>query len=433
MKTMNEKDYVVRRIEPTTPRRRAPQGSPQRPPVRRAPPQRRRRGRGGPPPIFLLAGVLAVVAIAAIIIAIVVNTGKKDDKKPKENSSAASALASQASGITSNPAAPVSSAPQPAVSDPIASMSPQDAPNAAPEQLDALVLIEDAGYEYYNFVEENTNNYIKLVSEAGEALSNTSTLYEMVVPTSMDIMLPESYISEHNVNSSDQRKAIEDYMYPSIKNMNPDVKTVSLFDTLKLHSNEYIYFRTDHHWTQLGAFYAYQEFCKVANFTPLELEDFDKESYDGFLGSFYKDCLSSAMQANPDTVEAYFPPVDASLTYTTSDGTVVEGQPVIQDGSAYDPEWLYLIFISGDQPYEEIVNNGLDDGSACIVVKESFGNAFVPFLVPHYQHVYVVDYRYYSGSVVDLAQEKNAQDVILINNISMTRSADRISELSSVF
>ena len=57
----------------------------------------------------------------------------------------------------------------------------------------------------------------------------------------------------------------------------------------------------------------------------------------------------------------------------------------------------------------------------------------MPFLVPHYQHVYVVDYRYYSGNVADLASEKNAQDVILINNISMTRSADRISDLSTVF
>lgn len=436
MNTMNEKDYVVRRIEPTTPRRRPPQGSPQRPPVRRAPPQRRRSRRSGPPPIFILAAVLAVVAIVAIVVAIVLAVGNKDGKDPKDNSSAVSAVTSQsqASGLASSPpAAPVSSAPQSDVSDPVATPPPQDAPNAAPEQLDALVLIEDAGYEYYNFVEENTNNYIKLVSDAGEALSGTSTLYEMVVPTSMDIMLPESYISEHNVNSSDQRKAIEDYMYPSIKNMNPDVKTVSLFDALKLHSNEYIYFRTDHHWTQLGAFYAYQEFCKVANFTPLELSDFEKESYDGFLGSFYRDCLSGAMQANPDTVDAYIPPVDASLTYTTSDGTVVENQPVIMDGSNYDPEYLYLIFISGDQPYEEIVNNSLDDGSACIVVKESFGNAFVPFLVPHYQHVYVVDYRYYTGSVVDLAREKNAQDVILINNISMTRSADRISDLSTVF
>ena len=384
---------------------------------------------------MVVAAIVAVVAIVAIVVAIVSALGKKDEKKPGPSSSAVSVVSSQAAN-TQQPPQPGSSAvstPQSAVSQPDPTMPPEKAPNAAPEQFDALVLVEDTGYEYYNFVQENTDNYIKLVADAGESLAGTSTLYEMVVPTSMDIMLPESYISEHNVNSSDQRKAIEDYMYPSIQNINPDVKTVSLFDPLKLHSNEYIYFRTDHHWTQLGAYYAYREFCQAANFTPLDLEDYEKKSYDGFLGSFYKDCLSGAMQANPDTVEAYIPPVDAELTYTTSDGTVVEGQPVIQDGSAYDPEWLYLIFISGDQPYEEITNNGLDDGSACIVVKESFGNAFVPFLVPHYQHVYVVDYRYYSGNVADLASEKNAQDVILINNISMTRSADRISDLSTVF
>ena len=106
---------------------------------------------------------------------------------------------------------------------------------------------------------------------------------------------------------------------------------------------------------------------------------------------------------------------------------------MIQDGTDYDKENLYLIFIAGDQPYEEITNKDLNDGSACVVVKESFGNAFVPFLVNHYQHIYVVDYRYYKGNIAALAKEKGATDVIMLNNISMTRNADLVDSISGKF
>lgn len=67
------------------------------------------------------------------------------------------------------------------------------------------------------------------------------------------------------------------------------------------------------------------------------------------------------------------------------------------------------------------------------MVKESFGNVFIPFLVDHYQTVYVVDYRYYEGDISDLAAEKNVSDVILLNNISMTRNEELIDALKEKF
>ena len=67
-----------------------------------------------------------------------------------------------------------------------------------------------------------------------------------------------------------------------------------------------------------------------------------------------------------------------------------------------------------------------------MVVKESFGNAFVPFLVSHYQTVYVVDYRYWEGSISQLVAEKGIQDVILCNNISATRSGALVDAMGTV-
>ena len=73
------------------------------------------------------------------------------------------------------------------------------------------------------------------------------------------------------------------------------------------------------------------------------------------------------------------------------------------------------------------------EGPSCIVVKESFGNCFLPFLVNHYKTVYVVDYRYYDGTVSALAQEKGVDDVLLLNNVSMTRNEGLINSFSNIF
>lgn len=409
-----EKDYVPRRTSSAPARRR--------PPARGG---RNNRRKSSPPPIIPIA-ILLVLVVVVVVLIVVFTGGKKDPASSSQTSSqTSSALSSQAS---SSGVSEVSSTASSELS-----MPEQKKPDKEPEKLTTMVQVGDTGYEYYNFVEDTANDYITMVSKAGEELKGSATLYDMVIPTSMDIMLPESYIEEHGINSQDQRKAIEDYIYPSINAMNPDVKTVSIFDALRLHSNEYIYFRTDHHWTQLGAYYAYEQFCKVKGFEPTPLSQFDKKSYEGFLGSFYSDSQSDAMASNPDTVEAYVPKANATLYAQQQQGDDLVDWPVIQDGSDYSSENLYLIFIAGDQPYEEITNQDLTDGSSCVVVKESFGNAFVPYLVNHYQTIYVVDYRYYDGNIADLAKEKGAKDVIMLNNISMTRNADLVESISGKF
>lgn len=388
------------------------------------------RKKSGPPVLFYLVPIVFVLIIVLIIVAV---AGGKDDKDKDSKNDVSSAVSSAvvSSSIADDSAVSSDVTSEVVSSEPQATPPPEKVPTGAVEKLDTQVQIGDTGYEYYNFVEDRANNYITTVCDAGEQLGSVK-LYNIVVPTSMDIMLPESYIEENGINSSDQSKAIN-YIYSSINAINPNVTTVPVFDALKLHNNDYIYFRTDHHWTQLGAYYAYDEFCKAKGITAIALEDFEKKSYDGFLGSFYNDLPSDAMASNPDTVEAYIPNDTTLLNYTDASGNTVEGWPVIQDGSAYDTENLYLIFCAADQPYEEITNSAISDGSACIVVKESFGNVFIPFLTNHYQTVYVVDYRYYGGDISDLAQEKGVSDVILINNISMTRNEGLISALSSAF
>lgn len=298
-------------------------------------------------------------------------------------------------------------------------------PPGTGEQLGAVWRAGNSAYEYYTFSREESDRYIQLLNKVGDKLAGQATVYDIIVPNSMGVMLSDEYKEKNGITTSDQGAAI-DYMTAS---MNANVKSVKIFDPLRAHCKEYIYFRTDHHWTATGAYYAYEQFAKVKGFTPTPLTDFKTNTYEGFLGTFYADTgKSSALSKTPDTVVTYTPKSTNSMQFTTREGKKVDWN-VVMDVSEYDPSAMYSAFIGGDNPYSLIQNPLLKDGSSCVVIKESYGNAFVPFLVDHYQTVHVIDYRYYENNLIDFVKKNKVQDVIFINNIMATSTDIRIQEM----
>lgn len=291
------------------------------------------------------------------------------------------------------------------------------------QSLGAVFIAGNTGYEYYNFVQDAADRYIHAINSEAAALDGTATVYDMIVPTSIGITLPDNY--KASINSSDQKKAM-DYLYSG---MDDKVKKVQIYDTLMEHRKEYIYFNTDHHWTALGAYYAYEQFADVSGIVKHPLSKYKKVDFEGFLGSFYNDTgKNPALASNPDTVTAYVPNEKATLVYTTTKGEKVNWK-VVYDASEYGSSLKYSAFIGADNPYTEITNPDITDGSSIIVVKESFGNAFVPFLVENYSKIYVVDYRYYNGSVSRLAKDLGVDTVLYINNVSAIRNKNLVSKM----
>lgn len=303
--------------------------------------------------------------------------------------------------------------------------------NAKVEKLGAVLVIDDAAYEYYNFNQPVADSYIKLINKAGAQLNGTAHLYDMIVPTSMDICVPESV--RNGINTSNQKKAI-DYLYSS---MADPVSKVDVFKTLLQHSvnGDYLYFRTDHHWTALGAYYAYEQFCKDSGKTAVALDRFNKVKYDNFKGSFYRDTKSSALGNHPDTVNAYIPPDTNDMTFKDDHGKSTNWK-VITDVSDWASSSKYNTFIGGDNPISHIENPNITDGSSILLIKESFGNAFAPFLVENYQHVYILDYRYFPDidhrSLSKVVKDLKIKDVLFLNNISAVRNKSLVSLMANL-
>lgn len=283
----------------------------------------------------------------------------------------------------------------------------------------------DAAYSVYYFGKENCTNYVAALNNVAAELKGQTTVYNILVPNNSGVMLSEDELSK--LAGSDQEQAI-DYYY-SIES--DDVKTVDTIKTLREHNDEYLYFRTDHHWTQLAAYYVYQNFCKVKGIEAHDLSYYDKKEFKNFLGTFYSTLGNSNMEANPDTVDAYVPKGTNDMTFWDTDGKEWNWN-VIYDVDSWASSSKYMTFIGGDRPMEVIENPHIKDGSSCVVLKESYGNCFVPFLVDHYQTVYVLDYRYTTVNVLDFVKEKQADDLIIINNITIIGSTSVVDLISGL-
>ena len=301
-----------------------------------------------------------------------------------------------------------------------------------PEQLGAVVqklsnvaVIGDAGYEYCSFNQSVADMYASIVNKTANKLSGKAKVYSMLVPTSIDITMPDKVREE--MNTCNQKEGM-DYIYGK---MSSQVTPVNVYKALRMHRDEYIYYRTDHHWTALGAYYAYEQFAKVKEVKPISLDRFEKKSFGEFLGSFYTNTNNSAMKKNPDDLEAYIPPYKTKLQFTQTNGQVIDWF-LINDVSSYPISEKYSAFTAADNPYTYIENQSREKGKTCIVVKESFGNAIIPYMVYNYKKVYVIDYRYYQKGIIQLAREVGADDVVFINNMSAVRSESLISRMNAI-
>ena len=398
----------------------------------------RRRGSAGGAVLLLIAAAALVVAILAICTDVF--SGKKAPDKDADTppvtqtdgentgDGTQSGDKQDTTGDTDNTDADKSGEDKSGVTTTKPASSNVITTSDKPYQSGGVYVVGSAGYEMYNYVGSLAEKYQSTVNAVADSLSGVSQVYAMAIPLSSGITLPDELFSD--IPGSDQAQAEKDILV----GMGQNVKTIPLHDVMMSHRTEYIYFRTDHHWTALGAYYAYVQFCTAKGITPHNLSDYEVSQFPGFLGSFYNDGgKPDAMKNDPDTVNAYHPvSATASMKYGDNENSTLTGGQVIFDESTASASLKYGTFIMGDNPFTVIENPEVSNGESCIVVKESFGNAFVPFLVDHYQTVYVVDYRYYSGSVTQLARDKGVKDVLFVNNLSAIRGSYQMGKLAGV-
>ena len=179
--------------------------------------------------------------------------------------------------------------------------------------------------------------------------------------------------------------------------------------------SEYVYYHSDHHWTALGAYYAYEEFCSVAGFDPVPLSEYEEVNMGDFTGSWYYSI--NPQKVKHDEMIAYIPPGNIHMEIA---GFPNVTSPVV-DKTDDEPNMKYNCFLNGDNPITVLVNDDLPDAPDCLVYKDSFGNPFAVYLAQHYHRVYVLDYRYNFTAASITAEQYGVSDVVLVQSIGVSQ------------
>ncbi len=291
----------------------------------------------------------------------------------------------------------------------------------------SILRVDNAAFEACGFSDSVASTYAELVSKVAVALKGKTTVYSLPIPTSIGIMLPDD-IQQLYTNYTNQGDSIETVL----SKMDASVVPVRCFDNLMCHRNEYLYFRTDHHWNGIGAYYAYEAFCEAKGIEPYTMDQREEVQFGDFLGTLYINAGKPDSLLPSDTVYAYKPySTTASMVFYDTKGNETKW-PIISDVTNYQSYNKYSTFAGADNPLAVLTNPQVTDGSVCIVVKESYGNALLPYLVDHYSIIYEIDYRYWSGDLASYAQQVGANDLIFANNIMMISTGLLVGMLDKV-
>lgn len=182
-----------------------------------------------------------------------------------------------------------------------------------------------------------------------------------------------------------------------------DARTIDMLTPLSAHADEYIFYRTDHHWTSLGAYYGYTAIAQAMGLAAEPLDTYTRQTVSA---AFYGTMWSSSgfRWVAPDSIETFVQPPSGLLVTNYP-----EGEPVT--GSLYDAAFLqkkdkYSYFLGGNTPLQEIVT-GNTDAPSLLIVRDSYTDSLVPFLLEDFSEIDVLDLRYYRAGLADFIAQKD--------------------------
>ena len=269
------------------------------------------------------------------------------------------------------------------------------------EYNNVYVINGNVAMEQLYYPDAACQGYAQVINSIAAAFPE-SKVYDIAIPTMSEFYGPRQIYTNQ---TNGIRKIYQ--------NLDRSVMPVNSVKALWEHAGEKLYFNTDHHWTQRGAFYVYCALLETMGEDVPSLDDFQTNNIENFVGSwknFVKGTPAEAQLTNsPELMERFMPRVqytgdiysDQELTQRTGKSEVIN----LNDNT-------YSTFIRGDQPVTKYVSNA-PSGKKAVVIKESYGDAFATWLVDYYTELYVIDPRYWNG----FANHNNTMKLRNLSNV----------------
>lgn len=279
-----------------------------------------------------------------------------------------------------------------------------------------------AAYELFGGDEYRAQLYADSINSYQQKLSGIK-VYNMVVPNHTEMGLPQR-LKNSSAPSDSQAENIKQIY----SKLNSSVTPINAYNKIAEHCNEYVYYNSDHHWTGLGAYYAYTAFAEATNQDVLDLSTCTENKIEGFTGSF----ANTNDGLTTDTVSYWTFPYNVTMDITDSNGTTSNyDSPYYQYAEAGSN--TYSLFIMGDNPLTVLHSDSeKGTGKKIAVVKESYGNAFSPYLTNNYSEVHIIDFRYFGQNLADYCKQNGITEVLYLNGIMSANTQVQLDSMDGL-
>lgn len=251
-------------------------------------------------------------------------------------------------------------------------------------------------------------NNIKFVTEFANGMTDKmESVAVMIIPTASEILVDKLPLWGEGTDF-DQRAVIDEVK----SKLNDKVVFPDLLSTMSDHKDEYIYYKTDHHWTTLGAYYGYRNWAEGVGIAGHTLDDYSLTTVtDQFYGTVYS--KARLINTKPDSIVRLNPNFDAkySLDYNKGMRTT---------DTLYADEWLqkrdkYSYFLGGNDALIKITSEN-KNGRKLAIIKDSYAHSFAPIVVDDFEETHLIDLRYMNLSLKGYLEEQGITDVLVLYN-----------------
>lgn len=264
-----------------------------------------------------------------------------------------------------------------------------------------ILIYEKRGIQLYGGSYANGNRYADYLNQYKQRLGANVNVYSMVIPTACSYYTPEKF--RHLIGSEQG----------NIENINKhliDVIPVDVYSALLPHTDEPIYMRTDHHWGAMGAFYAAEQLSAAARVPFAPISEYEKIVKPGYVGTLYGFSGDITLKNNPEDFLYFVPKAQYKTTYyNTSAQSPHMGNLLMKLDNVKPVSW-YLVYMGGDDRVTH-VQTEVKNGRTLAIIKDSYGNAIVPWMTSSFENIYVIDMRYFKPNIIKYLQSVNVTDV----------------------
>ncbi|MDR3179209.1 MAG: hypothetical protein LBT82_04130 [Oscillospiraceae bacterium] len=262
----------------------------------------------------------------------------------------------------------------------------------------------------------NEQNFIKNIKTINKFIESFEKINAkiMLVPTTGFIMENKLPLLHETYQDDFTFKILE-------KEVKGKINNIDLIKTFKDNcNNKQIFYKTDHHWTYHGAFLAYKKYCEECKITYIDEKNFLYNNFGYFWGTTYS--KSALWLSKPDIMETLTPKDSNNFKVIVKD----LAEEKIHNGLLFEEYFnknndKYSIFTGSNNGFTIVENNSINNSTSTdkslLIIKDSFANSLVPFLINHYKKIYLLDPRYYKKSISNIIRQDKIQNILILYSV----------------